>query len=217
MKKFKAKTKNKKGLFTRALLSFLYYYDFPDEDHAEVKYVSALITAGATIHSRDCNGDTPLRLACNSVPIIQLLVAAGAHVDDRNNGGDTALICAARNGSREGIKALIDKKANVNIRNQRGNNALMCVISFCSDKDAIYHLDWYVTIVKALIKAGTHINKQSNKGTSALMLAASKSHRLPMVQALLAAGANQNLKDKAGKRAIDYAATEEIKALLLGN
>ncbi len=215
MEKYHARTKKKKALFTRSLLSFLYYYDFSEEDRAGVEYISALIAAGANIHSRDHNGDTPLHLACNSASIIQLLVAAGADVNDRNNGGDTALICAARNGSPKGVQALLDKKTNVNMRNQYGYSALMCVISFCSDKDAVYHLDWYLTIVNALLSAGAITNIQSNEGTTALMLAACRSYRLPMVQALLKEGADRTLKDKVRKRAIDYATTENIKALLL--
>ncbi len=72
-------------------------------------------------------------------------------------------------------------------------------------------------LVTLFLKAGAPVNYSSSvTGATALIEAARKGH-LEVVQALLAAGANPTIKDINGKEASDYAATEEIKALLLGN
>ncbi len=61
-------------------------------------------------------------------------------------------------------------------------------------------------VVAKLVKAGAHVNEQDVKQLTALMRAVSTdSVDLPTVKALLAAGADVNLKDQNGETALDWA------------
>ena len=72
---------------------------------------------------------------------------------------------------------------------------------------------------KALLGAGADINKQTNEGSTPLMLAANYG-KIEIVGELLKRGAKKELKNKNGKTAYDlsdeYGSSnkEEIKALL---
>ncbi len=64
-----------------------------------------------------------------------------------------------------------------------------------------------------LLKNGTEIDAQDNKGLSPLMLAGQKG-LTDTVRVLLKAGANAQLRNKNGQTALDLAATDEIKQLI---
>jgi ankyrin repeat protein len=63
-------------------------------------------------------GGTPLSEACvNSDPVmIEKLLKAGADPNAVSQQGETALMTAARTGSVESVKALLDHGADVNAR-----------------------------------------------------------------------------------------------------
>src|SRR5690606_31848319 len=59
-------------------------------------------------------------------------------------------------------------------------------------------------IATALVERGANVNAVNAHGISALMIAAARGN-IPMIGLLLDAGADPNLKSKAGKTAIDIA------------
>ncbi|GHS99151.1 hypothetical protein AGMMS50276_22240 [Synergistales bacterium] len=74
--------------------------------------------------------------------------------------------------------------------------------------------------VRAAIKNGADVNAKDEHGATALMLAALYNSNPEVISLLLERGANANIIDKTGKRAIDYAeerygwrGTEALKQL----
>jgi ankyrin repeat protein len=70
-----------------------------------------------------------------------------------------------------------------------------------------------IATVKLLITRGAKLDFVDDRGRSALMIAAAL-NRFETARALIAAGADPTLRDKAGKSAADLATTEEMRALL---
>jgi len=81
-----------------------------------------LITHGSDVNARDKFGHTPLFFA-KSAYITQVLVSGGADVNARRDDGATPLYKAARIGSRQVARILIDAGADVNAA-QDGATAL---------------------------------------------------------------------------------------------
>jgi uncharacterized protein len=90
------------------------------------------------------------------------------------------LVEAARNGNREALQALLQKKADVNIAEADGSTALLWA-SYRDDVDS----------AKMLIHAGAHANSANDLGATPLW-AASQNGNEAMVLLLLEAGANPN-------------------------
>jgi ankyrin repeat protein len=81
--------------------------------------VRSLLTHGATLEARDCDGFTPLIVAAENgrVDIVRLLLAKRADVNARSPiGGDTPLHRAALNGNVEVVRMLLAHGAKVNVR-----------------------------------------------------------------------------------------------------
>lgn len=71
-------------------------------------------------------------------------------------------------------------------------------------------------VVTPLIKANADVNQARTDGTTPLHDAARNNH-LKVADALQAAGADHDALDDEGKRPMDYAPTNEMKALLARN
>ena len=79
---------------------------------------------GAQIGARDKDGNTPLHLqlsVCNknvySLNIVKLLVQNEASIDTTNNNNETPILLANREGHKEIVKYLLEKKREVDNRN----------------------------------------------------------------------------------------------------
>lgn len=91
------------------------------------------------------------------------------------------------------VEYFISKGVDVNHYADNGHSYLLTA---CTDGD--------IKIVKALVHGGAEINHQRNvDGISALMIATFKGN-IKKVQFLLEQGADKNLKDLDGNKAIDY-------------
>ena len=138
----------------------------------------------------------------NELAIAELLIEEGADVNHQNKDGKTPLIRAAAYGNKEIADLLIKNGANLNASDLQNYTALM----FAIEKDR-------PEIAKLLLEHNAEINTQNTSGWSPLILAAILDDK-EMVKILVNKGANVDLKDKKGKKAIDYVTDEELKDLL---
>ena len=233
MKKYQARTKKKKALFTRALLKTadaLGYKNPEDEGVGQlIEYAKALIFLKANVNAyrtykctcfAECTSkDTrpPLILAINHLELVKALLLAGASIEIRDKGGATPLMrtaamyyhSSATPESLPVITLLLAAGAKVNRQNYIGRTALMKAV----------RCRYHPSIAETLLNAGAKINTKDKHGRTALMLALSSAEApIVTIKMLLAAGANPKQEDDiSGSCAIDWARTEELKALLLGN
>lgn len=113
------------------------------------------------------------------IAVAVLLMGAG--------GGRPPLVDAARNGDRDGLRALVQKGANVNAAEADGTTAL----HWASYRDDVESAD-------LLIRAGAGVNAANDLGATPLWTAAQNGSEA-MVRRLLSAGANPNAALLAGE------------------
>ncbi|EGW20227.1 ankyrin repeat domain-containing protein [Methylobacter tundripaludum] len=121
----------------------------------------------------------------------------------KNSDNIYPLILASRQGRSDVVRFLIEQNAAPDVIDQYGNNALWAAC-YADNSDCI----------DALIQAGVDINHQNSaSGATALIFAAS-SGREKVVEQLLAAGADPDLKSHDDFTALDLASTRKILKLL---
>jgi len=116
-------------------------------------------------------------------------------VDTTFKYGRTALMIAANRGHADVVAYLLDQGANIEHTDRNGDTALLL---------ATYH----PKVVQLLIERGANINHQNNAGITTLMNAASFG-KVPTVKLLLKAGADTELKGKAGETALMFAELQQ--------
>jgi len=197
---------------------------------ATVEKVEKEIQNGVDVNARDKEDRTPLMFAAgyNKNPeIIKTLLAAGADVNAKDKNGTTALM-KGFDKYPEIIKTLIDAGADVHAESKFGYTVLSCYLNpeilkmlldagakvTAKDKDYIIgkvSLSYYnkksadiARVVKSLVVLGLLDAKDGSGKTALLRSVDSMSFKPEMAKALLAAGADINIKDDKGKTAWDY-------------
>ena len=121
----------------------------------------------------------------------------------KNNAGIYLLILASQQGRSDVVNFLLEQNAALDVIDDYSNNALWAAC-YAESSDCI----------DALIDAGIDINHQNSaSGATALIFAAS-SGRETIVEQLLAAGADPDLKTHDDFTALDLASTRKILKLL---
>jgi ankyrin repeat protein len=140
---------------------------------------------------------------------VRLSIEAGVEIDEFCATGHNALMAAAYYGHQSVVKVLLEAGANPNLLSDGydglgyGMSALMFVANsfFASNRDMI---------AKMLIAGGADVDRQSEKGKTAIMFAAtSGSGYRACVEILIAAGANLNLRDDRGHTVLTLVAAAE--------
>jgi uncharacterized protein len=147
--------------------------------------VKKLIAARADVNAPSGDGSTPLLWATHNsdVEVARALLAAGAKADVPNHYGVTPLLDASRIGDLEMIEVLLKAGADPKRAHTEGETPLMAASRAGS-----------VPAVKLLLDRGADIDAvDSFQQESALMWAAAEGH-VDVVDALLNAGANPNLR-----------------------
>ena len=104
---------------------------------------------------------------------------AGGDFNAKDKRGTTALMSAAAYGSVDAVKALIDAGAGVNAKNAFDATALIWAVND-------------IEKVRLLLAKGADVNAKSKMGRSPLLVAASDDRGAPVVELLLAKGAQED-------------------------
>jgi ankyrin repeat protein len=177
----------------------------------QVEIASLLISAGADVHARDDDGETPLFGAAESSPqIVQMLLNEGVDINTRNREGKTILHELAYYGERTESQFVITCGANINIR----DNNSMTPLHYAA-------LAGLYDEVELLVNNGAKLNSLDNRGFTPLHLAVSANimtHKLSSyiktVEILIKYGADILAQTYSGKTALDLASRHEFKGLL---
>lgn len=157
--------------------------------------VSALLSEGAKVDSRDRNGDSTLNMAAakGNMALVDVLLKAGADVNLANLAGVTPLMAASFRGNADIVHKLLAAGAKVEpVDRLRKNAATYAAGSGCTP------------CLAELLRAGTPVNGRLENDLTLLMWAAPYGHE-STVKFLLDQGADKSLKDNRGKSAADMA------------
>lgn len=165
------------------------------------------------------NATTPLMIAAYlaSPPVVKTLLDAGAALEAKNESGRTAIdfalsqgrFATATKGDYKGVyakvvKLLVDAGARVKSQGYIVSAAKSLTGSLFAELPEVFDI---------LIKAGADINERDSSGATALIGYISIFHitdrDADFIKFLLDAGVNARLRDKQGKRAIDYVAQQK--------
>lgn len=157
--------------------------------------VAALLDAGASVNSRDRNGDSPLNMAAakGNEALADVLLKANADVNLANLSGVTPLMGACFSAKPEMVRKLLVAGAKVEpLDRVKKNAATYAAASGCTD------------CLTELFKAGVQVNARLDNELTLLMWAAAYGHEAA-ARLLLERGAERALKDNRGKTAADLA------------
>lgn len=162
-------------------------------------YTIAMVLALGTVQAQDIFAAA----RANDTIQIAAYIKQGIDINQANPKGFTPLILAVYNNNKETVKWLISEGAKVDAQDMSGNTALMGAT-----------FKGYVDMVDLLIKEGrANVNQVNANGASALIFAATFG-QADIVNKLLEAGANKEIKDNRGKTAKDHAVMQENEIII---
>jgi uncharacterized protein len=123
----------------------------------EIEIVTLLIAAGADAQAVDNGGRTAL-FSARSSEIARVLIDVGPDVEAQDCLGWAPLVAAIKDGSLEGVKALLSVGANVNATHDRGFTVFMSAVSSSQRS---------LEIMKVLVEAGANPQAVSELGWNA--------------------------------------------------
>lgn len=192
--------------------------------------VQALLNRGANLDVYDTEGNTPLYLASQRglLDCVKLLLKAGASPNlPHRQSGKTPLMAAVEGGHMPCVEYLMGAGADASLESKSGKKARDYTESY-KNKLKLIWLDNFATPVTATAAAGADaLAKVLKEGAypdnldcvsdmSPLMKWAASSHpdKAEAIRLLLAAGADAELENKAGKTAMDFATDDDTRSLL---
>lgn len=205
-----------------------------------LEVVKLLLAAGAQ-QRPDLRGVTPLHLACAraDVAMIEQLLDHGASANAGNPGGETALMTAARTGSVDAVRLLLDRGAAIDWQDAvRGHTALMYaveenqidVVKLLLERKAKLDIQSDMTAPQNVscsprgdsIDIGAHgdgfyrtMAVATPTGALTALHIAARDGRTELVQLLVAAGADVNLVAANGTPPLTTAISNNHMALAL--
>lgn len=184
-----------------------------EAEDARAALLKLLLQRGAAVDGRDGFGKTPLHYAAmrGHGRAASVLLEAGADVNAADQLGRTPLHDAAAYDQIKVMGLLIDAKAVVDARNAAGETPLHAAMHRDRSKAATY-----------LVEHGANVNAVDAHGQTPLHVVAMAGpderelDRLAATAAevLLAAGADVNVRDDAGRSALAYAREKHREALV---
>lgn len=168
-----------------------------DPNVYDIRLINLLVSSGASVNARDCDGKTALHIASNSTChiVAEILLNHGADIDSRDNTGMTPLYDACKAGSSDKVEVLLQRGANVNIQDCSGDTPAHVAASY-----------GYPSVLRQLISYGSNINLQNCEGLTPLHMAPySESRNLEVVDVLLEGNADVDLSSNLGDTALHRA------------
>ena len=163
--------------------------------------IEQLVADGEKPNIQDANSRTPLLVAAfgRKLAAAQALLRLGANPNAHDADGYGILAIAAKNNDLEMLQAALGAGTDPRAVEGRDNGSALIIAAQLG----------YVDIARALIDAKTDIDRINNRGWTALITAVTlgsgdKAH-LAVVEALVAAHADGDVKDSLGRTALDYA------------
>ncbi|MXW17955.1 MAG: hypothetical protein F4139_04410 [Gemmatimonadetes bacterium] len=163
--------------------------------------IRMLLAAGAEVN--DPGAHSPLHAAARGggPAVIAALVAAGAEVNALNRGGQTPLHRAVEAKKPANVAALIEAGANAHLQTQDGDTPLHLAAvwppgSYSRRDDSPDPAD--TLMVTTLAAAGADVNARNHRGETPLHIA-TRNHHKPVVDKLLALGADALAMDNLGR------------------
>jgi ankyrin repeat protein len=161
----------------------------------QVPRVLALLEQGASVNSRDRNGDSPLNMAAakGNADMVAALLKAGADVNLANVAGVTPLMGAGLAANEAMFRSLLAAGAKTEpLDRVKKNAATYAAASGCTG------------CIQALVAAGVPVTAKLENDLTLLMWAAAYGHEAT-VRLLLDNGAQRTDRDARGKTAADMA------------
>lgn len=173
--------------------------------------VRLLISAGADVKAVDSLKMTILHAAAvgNDPETVRVLVDAGLDVNATDFQGFTPLIDATSNVNLAAARLLLARGADVNAVS--GDGAFQKVKAGTLAQGRFTPLIMAAAfgsteLIQTLLDAGAKVNAQDIRGMTPLMLAVATDRQKPaVIRALIAKGADPNIRSVAGETALDWA------------
>ena len=146
------------------------------------KVVRLLLEHGAEVNSKNGDGETPLRLVCESggnLEVAQLLLDHGADPSVRCDYSRDSLYMAIRNGHEGLVQLLLKRGADPSTRDEDGQTLL----HVSSEKGEL-------EVTQRLLELGVDVNSRNNQGQTPLQVAMQNDSE-QVVQLLLQHGAKE--------------------------
>ncbi|XP_044752110.1 ankyrin-1-like [Coccinella septempunctata] len=173
--------------------------------------INLLLRLGATVDSRDQEGQTPLHYACmrGITKMVSTLLEAKSDINALDYEGQSTLMLATSCNHYEVVELLLRNKVRVNYEDDRGFTALKKAVfvknakitkalvengaRICESLNLLHHAAKYdqIDIVKSLLDGGARLETRDSKGNTALMCAV-EYRNFEIVKFLLEKGANPN-------------------------
>eukprot|EP00026_Physarum_polycephalum_P007220 Phypoly_transcript_07277.p1 GENE.Phypoly_transcript_07277~~Phypoly_transcript_07277.p1 ORF type:complete len:507 (+),score=93.38 Phypoly_transcript_07277:66-1586(+) len=161
-----------------------------------VEIVEILLYYNVNLNAKSKGGFTAMHVAVSkgSTACVSLLCKSGANLSSRSNTGYTPLHEGSNSGKLDSIKILLDYKAQINLKTSEGFTCLHLAAAKGN-----------LEICQLLLDNGSAIEFTDSAGRTALHLAASCPHGKPVVDLLLARGANAAKKCMKNMTPMQYA------------
>ena len=164
--------------------------------HSDPAFIELMLGQGARTDLQDSSGNTAFHLSIEkqrSPELVERFLAAGAGVEARNKDGDTPFHVAIRSLDDPGtVRRLLEAGADVGARNAKGETPLHHAVGYQSDPGTL----------KYLIDKGASLNTRDKGGNTPLHWAA-RSENPAVLEFLLAAGVDHDIKNLEGKTAYE--------------
>jgi ankyrin repeat protein len=206
--------------------------------------VELFVAKGAQIDGRDIAGSTALYLAAENErqATVALLLAKGADPNRPGRSGITPIAAAAFNGNDRIVEQLLSHAADPNVVDATGKAAMtyaaargfseivrrlldagvdarfrygndLTALMWATGHEDGVGVDAAESTVDLLLSHGAQLDAVDDRGRTALMMAAELGHA-EVVKMLIGRGADQAVRDKSGKSALDLAADESVRGAL---
>ncbi|XP_047106884.1 ankyrin repeat domain-containing protein 29-like [Schistocerca piceifrons] len=163
--------------------------------------MKTLLDKGANVNCMDIFGRTPLHVAVfkKKSGIVKILISYGARVNTMDTFGEHALCTAVITSPNPPVTyALLKNEANINCINSQGMSLLSEAILSAHTKSSI-------DAIKMLLRHGASVNMRNTINGQTPLHVAAQTGNQPIVELLVASGADTKVKDHHGRTPRDTA------------